>query len=142
MGIAVSDPQAQLAFPLKVLPLEEVKSLARPFRILLEDYEVEALICGLPMSLNGELGAQAERIQEIAQGVAEKLRLELFYVDERFSSQEAKRRLHEMGLTEKQMRGKLDMYAAALILEAFIGKQALATEDGGGSDKAGATENI
>ena len=42
------------------------------------------------------------------------------FTDERLSSKEAKRILREEGLNEKQMRGKVDMVAASLFLQAWL----------------------
>ena len=42
------------------------------------------------------------------------------FADERLSSQEAKRSLREKGMTEKAMRGKIDMIAASLFLQAWL----------------------
>ena len=44
----------------------------------------------------------------------------LEFSDERLSSSEAKRVLREEGLSEKQMRGKVDMIAASLFLQSWL----------------------
>ena len=66
VGIAVSDATGRIASPVKVLPASEVIGMARPFRMLLEDYEPEILVCGRPMTLAGEEGPQAARVMEQA----------------------------------------------------------------------------
>ena len=59
IGIAVSDPGERVASPVCVLPAAEVLGNAKPFRRVLEDWEPELLLCGLPRSLSGEEGPQA-----------------------------------------------------------------------------------
>ena len=120
IGIAVSDRRGTMAMPLKVLPAQEVVSLARSFRLLIEDHEPDVLVCGLPRTLAGEEGPQADRVKHVGEGVARSLGLPLEFVDERLSSREAKRILREQGLSEKQMRGKIDMVAASLFLQAWL----------------------
>ena len=71
VGIAVSDPDEHIASPVAVLPAGEVRSGARPFRTLVEDWEPELLLCGLPISLSGEEGPQAKRVRAFAADVAE-----------------------------------------------------------------------
>ena len=44
VGIAVSDPDERIASPVAVLPAGEVRSGARPFRTLVEDWEPELLL--------------------------------------------------------------------------------------------------
>ena len=120
IGIAISDRTGRVARPLKVMPAQDVVALSRPFRMLVEDHEPDILVCGLPRTLAGEEGPQAERVKEVALGVSLSLGLPLHFVDERMSSREAKRILREQGLSEKQMRGKVDMVAASLFLQAWL----------------------
>lgn len=120
VGVAVSDPDERVASPVCVLPAAEVLANAKSFRRVLEDWEPELLVCGLPRTLAGEEGPQALRIREQAQAVAAAAQLPLEFADERLSSREAKRSLHEAGLTEREMRGKVDMIAASLFLQAWL----------------------
>lgn len=120
IGVAVSDPGERVASPIAVLPAAEVLQKAPSFRRLLEDWEPELLVCGLPMTLAGEEGPQAQRIREQAQRIALAAELPVEFSDERLSSQEAKRSLREKGLSEREMRGKVDMIAACVFLQAWL----------------------
>lgn len=125
-GIAVSDPGERVATPVAVLPTQEVLSAARPFREVLDEWEPELLLCGLPYTLSGEEGPQAERIRTAAERIADACGLPYELTDERLSSKEAKRILRETGSSEKQMRGKIDMVAASLFLQAWLDERASA----------------
>lgn len=120
MGVAVSDPTGTVASPVCVLPAAEVLAGARSFRRVLDDWEPDVLVCGRPMTLAGEEGPQAERLRAQAQKIAANCGLPLEFADERLSSAEAKRVLREQGLNEKSMRGKVDMVAASLFLQAWL----------------------
>lgn len=120
IGIAASDASGRVANPVKVLPAAEVLGHARTFRCILEDYEPDVLVCGRPQTMSGEDGPQAERIMAQARQIADACGLPLEFADERLSSSEAKRILREQGLREKQMRGKVDMIAASLFLQAWL----------------------
>lgn len=120
IGIAASDSSGRLAMPVKVLPASEVTGMARSFRYVLEDHEPDILVCGLPKTLAGEDGPQAERVRAVAAEVAGKCGLPVEFVDERLSSAEAKRILRAQGLSERQMRGRVDMVAASLFLQAWL----------------------
>lgn len=124
VGIAISDPGERVASPVCVLPAEEVRTGARPFRMLLEDWEPELLLCGLPVTLSGEEGPQAQRIRPFAQEVSEAVGIPCEFADERLSSAEAKRSLREKGLSEKAMRGKVDMIAASIFLQSWLDARA------------------
>ncbi|MBQ9620635.1 MAG: Holliday junction resolvase RuvX, partial [Atopobiaceae bacterium] len=86
------------------------------------------LVCGLPLTLGGEEGPQAVDISGKAREIAARCALPLEFCDERLSSSEAKRILHEQGLSEKDMRGKVDMVAASLFLQSWL--------DAGQTDRA------
>ena len=120
VGVAVSDPDARVSSPVCVLPAAEVLAHAVTFRRVLEDWEPELLVCGLPRTLAGEDGPQADRIREQAQRIARSGELPLEFADERLSSAEAKRILREQGLSERAMRGKVDMVAASLFLQSWL----------------------
>ena len=120
VGVAVSDPAGRVASPVCVLPAAEVLACARCFRRVLEDWEPELLLCGRPLTLAGEEGPQAARIERQAEQIARTCGLPLEFADERLSSQEAKRILREQGLSEKAMRGKVDMVAASLFLQSWL----------------------
>ncbi len=122
-GVAVSDPLGRVASPVKVLPTTEVLARARPWRSLLEDYEPDLLLSGLPVSLAGEEGAQALHVRAVAESIASAAALPIEFVDERLSSSEAKRVLRGLGMTERSMRGKVDMIAASLFLQAWLDGQ-------------------
>ena len=120
IGIAVSDASGSVAMPLKVLPAQEVLAHARSFRMILEDHEPDVLVCGLPETLAGEEGPQAERVRASAERIAAASGIPLEFCDERLSSREAKRILRAQGLTERAMRGEVDMVAASLFLQAWL----------------------
>jgi putative Holliday junction resolvase len=120
IGIAASDVTGRVATPVKVLPADEVLGHARSFRQVLEDFEPELIVAGRPRTLSGDDGPQAERVMAQARDIAAACDLPLEFVDERLSSQEAKRILRQQGLSERAMRGKVDMIAASLFLQAWL----------------------
>lgn len=120
MGIAVSDATGRVASPVKVLPAPEVLSHARSFRHVLEDYEPDVLVCGRPLTMAGEPGPQAQRLEAQARMIANSCELPLQFADERLSSSEAKRILREQGMSEREMRGRVDMVAASLFLQSWL----------------------
>ena len=124
VGVAVSDPGERVASPVCVLPAAEVASGAKSFRRLLEDWEPELLLCGLPLTLAGEEGPQAARVRKVSSQVSAGTGLPVAFADERLSSAAAKRSLREKGYDERAMRGKVDMIAASLFLQAWLDERA------------------
>lgn len=120
IGVAVADTSTGVSSPLRVLDAREVVDNGRAWRMVLEDYEPEALVCGLPQTMQGASGKQAQRVRDIAERIARASALPLEFADERLSSAEAKRLLREQGLSEREMRGKVDSVAASLFLETWM----------------------
>lgn len=120
IGVAVSDRTGTVASPVKVLPAAEVLGLSRSFRAIVADHEPDVLVVGRPRTLAGEDGPQAARVMEAGSDLARALGLPVEFADERLSSAEAKRILREQGLSERKMRGKVDMLAASLFLQAWL----------------------
>lgn len=120
VGVAVSDPTGRVASPVCVLPAAEVLAHAVTFRRVLEDWEPDLLVCGLPRTLAGEEGPQADRVRAQAVEIAASCGLPLEFADERLSSAEARRILKEQGLSERAMRGRVDSVAASLFLQSWL----------------------
>jgi putative Holliday junction resolvase len=120
IGVAVGDTSDAIALPVCVLPTTEVLSNARTWRHVLEDHEPDVLVCGLPKTMAGEEGPQARRVREAGERISLSCGITLDFVDERLSSAEAKRILRLDGLSEKRMRGKVDMIAASLFLQTWL----------------------
>ena len=120
IGVAAGDTASGIATPVCVLPAAEVTGRSRTWLSVLADEEPEMLVCGLPLTLSGGEGPQAARVREMAGEIAQAADLPLEFADERLSSSEAKRVLREQGLSERQMRGRLDSVAASLTLESWL----------------------
>ena len=113
IGLAVGDEGHGLARPLgTVVRRSLVKDLAELGRIALQE-QVDALVIGLPLTLRGEEGHQAQRVRRFATA-SEKLGLPIRLYDERHTSSEA------------ELRGArdVDAGAATILLEDFLAQHA------------------
>lgn len=120
VGVAVCDPAERVATPLAVLSASDVTGNAPAFRRLLEDWEPELFVCGLPYTMGRQEGPQAKSIKATAERITDATGIPHVFTDERLSSKEAKRSLREKGFGEREMRGKVDMIAASLFLQAWL----------------------
>jgi putative Holliday junction resolvase len=127
VGVALSDVRQRIATPLKVVDAKELaEGSALPD--LIEEYEVERLVIGLPVGLSGDEGGQAVRVRGIGDELARRLRIEVVYHDERLSSAEAQARMAEAGVSSRDMKGTTDMLAATLILQSYLDERVARTE--------------
>jgi putative Holliday junction resolvase len=122
IGIALSDPERRMAFPkgliLREKALEEIPPLFR-------QWEVEAVVVGVPLTLRGEEGPQAAKVKGFVSALEEALKeagLEVKIVlwDERLSTLQAQTILHEAGYKGRKIRKRVDAVSAALILQSFL----------------------
>jgi len=123
VGVAVSDPSGSVATPVSVLDARTLDGDLRPLARLVEEYEVEAIVVGLPLTLAGEEGPQARAVRERAGRWSARLGVPLVFADERLTTSQARRSLSEAGLEERASRKVVDMVAAALILQGYLGSR-------------------
>ena len=119
IGLAMSDALGLAAHGLPTLPNKSEKHVLDALRELIADHEVEEIVVGLPRNMNGSLGPQAET----SMAFADKLRewgLPVHLVDERLTSERAKRVMTDAGLSRAKQRGKVDRMAAQFILQLYL----------------------
>jgi putative Holliday junction resolvase len=117
IGVAVSDPSGTLARPHAVIQRRsKVMDFAAVARLVAE-LEVERVVVGLPLSLNGEIGPQARRVTRYAQALAQSLEVPVELYDERYSTVTADALLAEIG---RKRRVSIDAAAAAVILQDYL----------------------
>lgn len=110
-GVAVSDPTGTVARPLGVV--ERAASddgIARLVELAREE-DVERIVVGLPMTLRGEHGAQAEETDRFVELLRAAVDLPVESFDERFTT-----KLAEAGET----RAEQDAVAAAHLLTSYL----------------------
>lgn len=120
VGIAKTDETGTLAVPHGVYErrsfLEDVDFLSR----LLTEMGVEAIVVGLPLNMDGTEGEQAQKVRALAEAVAKKAGLPLFFVDERWTTKEVERAMREAGEKPSRRREKVDALSAVLILQGWL----------------------
>lgn len=120
IGLAVSDPTGRMAFPLRTLARRSVAKDADELARLCTVEKITGLVCGLPLGLDGQEGRTAHLARQVAEALVTRTALPLHWVDERFSTVEAERRLREAGAPAARRKELIDQYAAVVILEDWL----------------------
>ncbi len=125
-GVALSDPTQTIATP-SDRPAKGVdtKGFVEQIRDMAEADAVERVIVGIPRSLDGKRGPMAHWAERIRRELANALTVPVDPWDERFSSNEAAHRMRTGGASSRDMRGRLDSAAAAVILEDYLNARRL-----------------
>jgi len=117
-GLAVCDAAETIAFPYGVLHGQ--KDLLSQIGSLVVSEQIEAIVLGLPLNMDGSEGPQAKKVRAFARQLESQIHLPIHFQDERLSSFGAEQRLAETGLSRGKKRARLDALAAAEILQAFL----------------------
>ncbi len=126
LGLALTDPAGTLAFPYKIIYVQDREQVLAEILAIIEQEGIEALVVGVPLGPEGPAASRAEEplVARQARNFGERLGrrsgLPVQFVDERLSSYEAEDRLREAGLHGKALRQALDKHAAAVILETYL----------------------
>ena len=103
-----------------VLDARELARDPSALRRLVEDYGVDEIVVGLPLTMSGEEGPQATAVKVTARRLLEPLGVPVIYHDERLSSAQAERAMAEAGADARARRGSVDMVAAAVFLQSYL----------------------
>ena len=117
IGVALSVEGTSIAGPLTMLPND--RRLLDRIEALVKEHVVDQLVVGIPLRMDGTLGASAQAARELAQD----LKARGFCVhlwDERLTSRQAERLLIHDDVRRKHRRQRVDQVAAALILQSFL----------------------
>jgi len=138
-GVAISDPEGILATPLTVIERRSQEDVITEVIKLVERYQVECVVVGLPYSLNGHLTQQSKKVEafieklqdviavsqspECSEGEAKQSHLTGVNIqvwDERLSTVIAEKLMAEAGTRKDKRKQHQDALAAAIILQGFL----------------------
>jgi len=120
IGVALSDPLEMLASPLTIIKRLNEASDIQNIVNLVNENKAGRLIVGLPLSLSGEAGPQAQKVKDFAEKLVSVLSIPLDMVDERFSTVTAREYMRETVKKKGSFKKKDDAVAAAVILQSYL----------------------
>ncbi len=135
-GLAICDPTETVVSPFKVLPTG--KDLITKIVEIVSSENVEAVVLGMPLNMDGTHGGQAQIVSDFADKLKERFSIPIFFQDERLSTFAAEKKLAETELTKKKRRSRIDAIAAAEILNAFLESESSQKSEKDNSEIGGA----
>lgn len=120
IGVAISDALGVAAHPLCTLTRKNRQVDLIVISDLVSIHEVERVIIGLPISLDGTIGPQAEKVQKFAKRLEQAIDVPIEFQDERFTTAEAEEILRELNKDAREQKGLIDEVAAVLILKDYL----------------------
>ncbi len=123
LGIAVKNKLGMiLPLPAIFFPRVDETQLRHHVMQLIEAYQPSELIFGIPFHADGRESDQTRWVRGVVHRLQITISIPIKTIDERFTTIEAKERLHMLGIPEKKQKDYIDSLSACVILEQYESK--------------------
>jgi putative Holliday junction resolvase len=119
-GVALSDPLELTAQGKTVIKFDTVADQIDYIVALVEQYNVDQIVAGLPKNMNGSLGPRAEKVLALIEDLEEIVDIPVITWDERLSTIAAERTLIEADMSRAKRKDVIDKMAAVVILQNYL----------------------
>lgn len=123
IGVAVADPSHTFALPAATLERTNLNADLARLRALIEEHGVDDLVIGDPVSLSGERGIAAQKMDEFVERLRGIYAGAIHRVDERMTTAQATKTLIAADVSRAKRKRAVDAMAAALILETYLARR-------------------
>ncbi|MBA7712396.1 putative pre-16S rRNA nuclease [subsurface metagenome] len=120
IGVALSDPDGLLASPLTIINRREETADIKAITDIISQHQVGQIIVGLPRSMDGSLGHQANKVQDFTQKLCRHTEVPVEFRDERLTTVLAKRLMRAAKTKKSREKAQDDAIAAAIILQGYL----------------------
>ncbi len=123
VGVAVSDPLLVTAQSLETITRKSENKLRQTLaRIeeLIQEYQVDKIVLGLPKNMNGTEGERVEKTKEFQDMLFRRTGLSVELWDERLTTVAADRIMMESGIRREHRKEHVDAVAASFILQGYL----------------------
>ena len=125
IGVAVSDPLFISAQGITTIERIGIKKDTTRLIEMIKEYEVDTVVSGLPLMLDGSDSPQTEKVREFVTRLENKarssgLKLSFVFQDERFTTKIAENVLIEANMRREKRRTIIDRQAAVIILQSYM----------------------
>ena len=123
VGVAVSDPLKITAQAVETITRKDENKLRRTcarIEELIDEYQMEKIVLGLPKHMNNDIGDRAEKSIEFGRMLERRTGLEVVMWDERLTTVEAERTLIENKVRRENRKKYVDQIAAVFILQGYL----------------------
>lgn len=119
IGAALSDPMGIIATPLTIIERKTDEGALAAILDIVKENEVGLVVAGVPYSMDGQAGEQAEKAKSFTEKLTQSLEVPVKCCDERLSTYEAQQKIKESGKKKKRPE-RDDAVAAAVILQSYL----------------------
>lgn len=125
VGLAMSDPTGTIATSYKTIFFsnEDYQSTIDVIKNIIEEYNIQKIVIGLPKNMNNTLGERAIITTEYKELLEKSLDVPVVLFDERLTSVISNSILIEADMSRKKRKKKVDGIAAQVILQDYLNKE-------------------
>lgn len=122
IGVAISDEDEIISVPLRVIKNDE--NSGEEIKKIIDKYNIEKIIVGVPYTLKGETGTQAKKVFDFTDNVIKSLVVEVDYFDERYTTKIPSEYLKKYSRVKE-----IDKFSASVILGDYLERKRKRTGD-------------
>ena len=123
VGVAVSDSLGITAQAVETITRKEENKLRQTLariEALIDEYNVEEIVVGLPKNMNNTIGERAEACRDFPDKLERRTGLPVIMWDERLTTVSADNVLKECGVRRENRKAVVDKIAAVFILQGYL----------------------
>lgn len=123
VGVAISDPLLITAQGIEIIRRKEENKLRQTLariEALIQEYQVEQIVLGLPKNMNDTSGPRAMVTLEFKEKLERRTGLPVHTWDERLTTVAADRAMEEAGIRRENRKEYVDKIAAVFILQGYL----------------------
>ena len=123
IGVALSDPEGILASPFTIISHRDERLDIEAIIDIVSQHQVKRIIVGLPRSMDGSIGKQAEKVKAFVQRLCSQVDVPVEFRDERLTTVSAERLMRTTNAPKTRRKARYDAIAAALILQGYLDEE-------------------
>jgi len=120
IGVAISDELCIAAHELCTIKRKSLERDIDAIQQIVEENKVDKIVVGIPITLNGEISRQTQKVQQFVAHIQKNLNVPIETWDESLTTAEAEEILISMNVSRRKRKKIIDQVAAALILESYL----------------------
>ena len=120
MGFAICDEDKKVATPLKIIKKNKFQNLINEIDDIIKENQIKGIVIGNPINMDGSKGKSSQSAISFAKNLSNNITIPIVMWDERLSSEGSFKITSELGTNVSNRVSKLDMNAAAFILQGAI----------------------
>ncbi|MEI8171915.1 MAG: Holliday junction resolvase RuvX [Deltaproteobacteria bacterium] len=120
IGVAICDELGITAYGITTIIRRNRKQLLEALSEIIKKYNVEKIVVGYPIRIDGTAGIQCEKVDTFSKVLETSFLLPVIKWDETLTTKEAEDILFQANVRRKKRKSVVDQLAATLILKGYM----------------------